>query len=62
MVAAIDAKLLPVERRIHEMTMIGAPFASMDEGVEISTGDAHPLNRNGVLLLKMADHLDEGHQ
>ena len=59
---AIDAQIALTERRIHEMAMMGLVLIRMSERSEEAASDAHALDGNSVLLLKVPDHLDEGEQ
>ena len=62
MFAAVEAQVRLAEGRIHVMAMMRARRVGMGEGREVATGDAEALHGNGVGVLQMPDHLDEGQQ
>ncbi|OWK24620.1 hypothetical protein AJ87_19695 [Rhizobium yanglingense] len=61
-IAAIDAQGLLAERRVDEIAVMRPGRIRMREGREVTTGNAHALDGNGVHLLQALDHLDERQQ
>ncbi len=62
MFVAVDAEFPLTESRVHVMTVMRLLPIRMRKGREMTAGDAHALNRNGIDVLQGLDQPDDGQQ